>query len=484
MSVLAVMVALAAVVASQAHPISQEDKERLYMYHRDCLAKTGIDEKIVEQAGNGQFAEDAQLKDYFFCLSQRLGMMNETGDLQTEVIRKKLEKHITDAKEIDILIEKCAVRKDTPAETAFNMLKCYQENSESHGEFIFYVVSVTAEKREKIKKLCKECREETNVAESLVQAARKGEYSDDPNFKRFALCMSKKFQFQDEKGAIQADMIKEKLTSAFQDNAKVEKIYNKCVSEKETPEDTAIGILKCFPPEKKEKIVTYHKECVAQTSVDKALLRATRKGEFADDPKLKEYFLCMSKKAEFQNEDGDIQKDILRQKLGDIIKDPVTMQQLIEKCALKKDTPQNTAFSTVKCFYDNSPNHVSIFQIAIITEEQRQKLTRINKECQTESGIDSDTLEKAKKGHFSKDDKFKNHLFCFYKNLGLQNETGLIQKEVLSEKIGKLLNDVSLSEKLIEKCAIQKDTPQDTAYEAFTCYYENTPSHFNILALI
>ncbi|KAJ8980115.1 hypothetical protein NQ317_010901 [Molorchus minor] len=118
-----------------------------------------------------------------------------------------------------------------------------------------------------------------------------------------------------------------------------------------------------LPSEKVKKLKAYHTACLNQTSANTSLIEAAGKGEFVEDSRLKEYFLCLSKKIQFQNEDGEIQKNVLRQKMTEVFRDPLVTQQLIEKCAVKQDSPQNTAFNTLKCYYENTPNHVNIFQV-------------------------------------------------------------------------------------------------------------------------
>ncbi|KAH0819362.1 hypothetical protein MTP99_000182 [Tenebrio molitor] len=122
----------------------------------------------------------------------------------------------------------------------------------------------------------------------------------------------------------------------------------------------AVVAVQALTDEQKEKIKAYHKECSAQSGVDQELISKARKGDFADDPKLKEHLFCFSKKAGFQNDAGDIQKDVLKTKLNAELKDEAATDKLIEKCAVKKATPQETAFDTIKCYYENSPTHVSI----------------------------------------------------------------------------------------------------------------------------
>ncbi|XP_063904896.1 B1 protein-like [Zophobas morio] len=112
--------------------------------------------------------------------------------------------------------------------------------------------------------------------------------------------------------------------------------------------------------EQKEKIKTYHKDCAAASGVDQDLVARGRKGDFVDDPKLKEHLFCVSKKAGFQNDAGDVQTEVLKAKLNAELKDQEVTNKLVEKCAVKKATPQDTAFESFKCYYENTPHHISI----------------------------------------------------------------------------------------------------------------------------
>nr|QUP79498.1 odorant binding protein 5 [Monochamus saltuarius] len=109
-----------------------------------------------------------------------------------------------------------------------------------------------------------------------------------------------------------------------------------------------------------EKLKGYHKDCAGETGVDTGLVTKARKGEFSDDPKFKEHLFCVAKKIGFMTADGEIQKDVLKAKLGPAINDDAAAQQLIDECAVKKDTPQDTAFETIQCYYVKTPTHISI----------------------------------------------------------------------------------------------------------------------------
>ncbi|KAF7272393.1 hypothetical protein GWI33_014820 [Rhynchophorus ferrugineus] len=113
--------------------------------------------------------------------------------------------------------------------------------------------------------------------------------------------------------------------------------------------------------EQKQKVVGYGRECIAETGVEKELVSKVRQGSFSDDPKLKAFAFCLSKKIGLQNASGDVQADVLKQKLASIVNNADSINNLIFACVQKKATPEETAFHTFVCYYENTPNHVSIF---------------------------------------------------------------------------------------------------------------------------
>ncbi|KAJ8970113.1 hypothetical protein NQ317_019659 [Molorchus minor] len=116
-----------------------------------------------------------------------------------------------------------------------------------------------------------------------------------------------------------------------------------------------------------------------------------------------------------------------------------------------------------------------------LTEEQKQKLSGHHKECITESGVDNELVSKARKGEFTEDPKLKDHLFCLAKKIGFMNDSGDIKKDVLKTKVGSVVGDDSLADKLIDQCAVKKSSPQETAYETVKCYSEKTSQRVSVI---
>nr|AIX97051.1 odorant-binding protein 5 [Dastarcus helophoroides] len=115
-----------------------------------------------------------------------------------------------------------------------------------------------------------------------------------------------------------------------------------------------------------------------------------------------------------------------------------------------------------------------------LTDEQKERIKKFHMECSAESHVNPEMIAKARKGEFTEDPSFMKHLFCFAKKAGLQNDAGEIQVDVLRAKLGAELKDDAATDKLISMCAIQKETPEKTAFDSVKCYYENTPTHISL----
>ncbi|KAF7272394.1 hypothetical protein GWI33_014821 [Rhynchophorus ferrugineus] len=123
----------------------------------------------------------------------------------------------------------------------------------------------------------------------------------------------------------------------------------------------SIYVLADLSDEQKQKVIRYGKECIAETGVDKELVDKARQGSFSDDPKLKAFAFCLSKKIGLQNADGDVQTEVLKEKLSSVVDNAETVNSLISACVQKKGSPEETAFQTFVCYYEKTPTHASIF---------------------------------------------------------------------------------------------------------------------------
>ncbi|KAL3288141.1 hypothetical protein HHI36_002589 [Cryptolaemus montrouzieri] len=128
----------------------------------------------------------------------------------------------------------------------------------------------------------------------------------------------------------------------------------------DTNEQFILGHYHALTKKEIVKLKKYSKECAKITGVDKKLVINARRGVFSNDAKLKQQLLCSSKKIGFQNEAGELQLDVMKQKVQVQYKDPKVADVLIKKCAIQQNTPEETAFEIVKCYYKNTPNRFSL----------------------------------------------------------------------------------------------------------------------------
>ena len=115
-----------------------------------------------------------------------------------------------------------------------------------------------------------------------------------------------------------------------------------------------------------------------------------------------------------------------------------------------------------------------------LTEEQKERARLVSKECREKSGVSEDVVLKARQGQFADDEKLKEHLFCFAQKIGLVNEQGVVQPEVIKAKIAADVNP-EVADKANAACsAVKAATPQQTVFDAFKCYSEQTEKRFSL----
>lgn len=88
-------------------------------------------------------------------------------------------------------------------------------------------------------------------------------------------------------------------------------------------------------------------------------------------------------------------------------------------------------------------------------------------DCLAETGLAEETFAQVRSGNLPDDGTLKELIFCMNKKLGFQNEDGELQMEAMKAMFSKY-NEPAILDKLME-CIVQKDTPQNSAYEIAKC---------------
>ncbi|RZC32677.1 B1 protein [Asbolus verrucosus] len=104
--------------------------------------------------------------------------------------------------------------------------------------------------------------------------------------------------------------------------------------------------------EDEQQVKKWREQCKARSGVSDETLQKALKNEPIDDPKFNENILCLFKKSGFMTSSGDIIVDALKNDLKENNHSDEAAEQLVQKCAVKKDTPQATAYHLSKCIHD------------------------------------------------------------------------------------------------------------------------------------
>ncbi|KAI4479640.1 hypothetical protein M0804_011037 [Polistes exclamans] len=87
--------------------LTDEQKAKLKEYKDSCIAETGVDAAIVENAKNGNIAEnDEKLSCFAACFLKKMGILSPEGNLNEEVLYAKLPNSIPKEK-ADEVFQKC-----------------------------------------------------------------------------------------------------------------------------------------------------------------------------------------------------------------------------------------------------------------------------------------------------------------------------------------------------------------------------------------
>ncbi|XP_078053043.1 general odorant-binding protein 56a-like [Augochlora pura] len=109
--------------------LTDEQKAKLVQYKNDCIADTGVDAKVVDDAKAGNFnVDDEKLACFSSCMLKKIGIMNADGSINEETARKKAPAGVTQ-EQIDDVINKCKdITGPNDCKKAANLVKCFKDN--------------------------------------------------------------------------------------------------------------------------------------------------------------------------------------------------------------------------------------------------------------------------------------------------------------------------------------------------------------------
>ncbi|KAJ8924144.1 hypothetical protein NQ315_006928 [Exocentrus adspersus] len=109
--------------------ITEEQRSKLLAHHKACSKEVNVGDDVAEKLLDGVFPNDKTFKDYLYCLSKRIGFQNQAGEVQKDVIVKKLKDSIEDPSKAEEYALKCLVEDKDPAELVYRVVTCLQEST-------------------------------------------------------------------------------------------------------------------------------------------------------------------------------------------------------------------------------------------------------------------------------------------------------------------------------------------------------------------
>lgn len=117
-----------------------------------------------------------------------------------------------------------------------------------------------------------------------------------------------------------------------------------------------------FKDEHLDKVRKANKECSVESKLNKESVEDPKFEDTAENEALGNHLFCIFQKLDYQNELGEIQSSHIRKNFAQYIDDE-TLEELVSKCAVNKDTPQLAAFTFNKCISDNSPFSINFIKV-------------------------------------------------------------------------------------------------------------------------
>ncbi|XP_063906304.1 uncharacterized protein LOC135124984 [Zophobas morio] len=109
-----------------------------------------------------------------------------------------------------------------------------------------------------------------------------------------------------------------------------------------------------------QKMQEYSQQCKSETGIsNEALSQILRP---SDDPKRKEHIFCILKKAGFMNDDGDLLVDAIVAEYTQGGSNPEGIEKITKKCAVKKESPPETATHFIECVHRPRPKRYVLFR--------------------------------------------------------------------------------------------------------------------------
>ncbi|KAG5885482.1 hypothetical protein JTB14_017205 [Gonioctena quinquepunctata] len=107
----------------------------------------------------------------------------------------------------------------------------------------------------------------------------------------------------------------------------------------------------------------------------------------------------------------------------------------------------------------------------MLSADRMAILMRYHRECQAQTGISDSAASGVITGRFPNDPVLMRHLLCIHQRLGIQDRNGILQRDAISSMLRSALPASADVNGIVNTCAVQKSTGEETALNMDRCMY-------------
>lgn len=107
----------------------------------------------------------------------------------------------------------------------------------------------------------------------------------------------------------------------------------------------------------------------------------------------------------------------------------------------------------------------------------KAEIRKAHAECEKEEGLERDTAKKILKGYITDEEIIGSFMLCVGEKMDIIDNKGKLDKKIIEEKMEDIFPDKDTMDQAIEKCAVEGDTPEETAAHLAICMTKEINEH-------
>ncbi|XP_017783012.1 PREDICTED: uncharacterized protein LOC108567193 [Nicrophorus vespilloides] len=127
-----IILLIVAIAFAEKVKYTEEQKAKLAELKKVCVESSGVALDEVEKAKKGVFGDDEKLKEFLFCVAQKIDFMNKDGHFKADVITAKITAIHGEQIAKDVVGVCTAKTEANGPATSLALAKCLSEQSKQH----------------------------------------------------------------------------------------------------------------------------------------------------------------------------------------------------------------------------------------------------------------------------------------------------------------------------------------------------------------